>query len=273
MRFVQAKSNAHARKKRWLQSQRTPSASSARSARDLCSRVSWNGVRMQSSDTSEKTYDTTSATNGSDAREPEEGPAERRRDEGHRRVAGLLGSGRGRELPPGTTERNAPSSATLKNTYIDAFDERDERDRHDGDVVDGDRDESAETATMRTTSAATMIRLRLSRSATTPATNAEERPGHDAREADDARLRRRVRHREHEERIRDRGRLGADRRERLPALEQDEVAIAAERGDERHAASAGSTSTASVSASASRRVNRYAAERRSTTNIATISKR
>src|SRR4051812_19780378 len=40
-----------------------------------------------------------------------------------------------------------------------------------------------------------------------------------------------MRDREHEQRVRDPGRLGADRRERLADLKKDEVAVLAERGE------------------------------------------
>ena len=95
-----------------------PSAICARSASPSSrSRSSWNGVRIASSDASEKTYETTSATNGSDAAEPEERAAERtarRASRSHsapaprqrRRAAGALA----------TTERSAPTSAMLKKT-------------------------------------------------------------------------------------------------------------------------------------------------------------
>lgn len=57
----------------------------------------------------------------------------------------------------------------------------------------------------------------------------EERKRHDAREGDDARLGRRVGEREHEERVRDRRRGGAGRRQQLARLQEDEISVAAER--------------------------------------------
>ena len=167
----------------------------------------------------------------------------------------------------GTTERSAPISAMLKNTYIvpstnatiaicakesrwsaiattmlvtraDADEVGDDHHALAVNAVDGDAGEEA-----------------------------EERPREDAREADDARLDRRMRHREHEQRIGDPGRLGADRRERLPDLEQDEVAVLAER-QERPCQAASATSTSTTSR---RRVSRYVAASRTAAVMITIS--
>ena len=259
MRFVHEKSSAHARKKRWLQSQRTPSTSSARSAAGLSSRSSWNGVRIASSDTSEQTYETTSVDERQHAREPEERSAERRRDQRHRRVAGLLGGGRGRELPPGDDRAQRAELGDVEEHVQRPLDERDDRDRHDGDVVDGDRDDERRHGDDADEVGRDHDPLAVEPVGDDARDHAEERPRHDAREADDAGLRRRVRDREHEQGIGDRGRLGADRRERLPGLEQDEVAVAAERGR----ASRGERRLDLdhfAFASASWRVSRYAAE-------------
>ena len=121
----------------------------------------------------------------------------------HRRVARLLGCGRGRELPRGTTERSAPISATLKNTYIVPSTnatiaicanvsrcerDRDDDARHGADAHDVGDDHHP---------------LALEAVDGDAGEEAEERPRQDAREADDARLDRRVRHREDEQRIRD----------------------------------------------------------------------
>jgi hypothetical protein len=57
----------------------------------------------------------------------------------------------------------------------------------------------------------------------------EQGVGKDAREADEARQRRRISQLEHEQRVGDSRRLGADGRQRLPGLQQDEVPVAAER--------------------------------------------
>ena len=59
--------------------------------------------------------------------------------------------------------------------------------------------------------------------------DAEEWIGHDPRERDGADLRRRMRHRQHEERVRDRRRLRSDARKQLPGLEQQKVPIAPKR--------------------------------------------
>jgi hypothetical protein len=97
---------------------------------------------------------------------------------------------------------------------------------------------------------------------------AKKRPRQDAREPDDACLDRRVRHREYEQGVGDPGRLGADRRERLPDLEQDEVPVLAERKERVQAASAAVTSTTSR-----RRVSRYVAASRTAAVMITISTR
>ena len=59
--------------------------------------------------------------------------------------------------------------------------------------------------------------------------DAEERSGEEVREPDDARLRRGMGEREHEQRIGDRARRRAGRRQQLAGLQQDEVPVAAER--------------------------------------------
>jgi hypothetical protein len=57
----------------------------------------------------------------------------------------------------------------------------------------------------------------------------EDRRRDDAGERDDARPRRRAGQREHEQRVGDRRRLRAGRREQLARLQQHEVAVAPER--------------------------------------------
>ena len=84
----------------------------------------------------------------------------------------------------------------------------------------------AATASARTPSATSITRLRSKRSAATPAGTTNRANGRTRANADDARLRRRLRQRQHEQRIRDRGRLAATGGEQLTALQQDEVAIA-----------------------------------------------
>ena len=226
--FTQVKSNAQVRRKRCPQSQRKPSASCVRSG--ACRARVPPGTACGSRGARRARRHRTRRRRGTADR------ARRRR--GSRRAAERRSSSsssapaRPRRPPgagAGTTERSAPISAMLKNTYIvpstnatiaicanesrwseiattmlvtapDADDVGDDHHPLAVKAVDGGACEEA-----------------------------EERPREDAREADDARLDRRVRHREHEQRIGDPGRLGADRRERLPDLEQDEVAVLAER--------------------------------------------
>ncbi len=94
------------------------------------------------------------------------------------------------------------------------------------------------TAPTRTMSETIIIRLRWQAVDGGACQEAEERPGEDAGEADEAGLNRRVRDREDEQRVRDPRRLGADRRKRLPDLQQNEVAVLSKRYELSQAASA-----------------------------------
>ena len=148
------------------------------------------------------------------ATEPEERAAERRRDERHRRVARLL---RGRRIRELDARHDGAERADLGDVEEDErrpFDERDDRDLRERQVVDRERDDEARRSRRSGSTSATIIsHFRFQRSAATPAKSPKSAYGHDAREADDAGLRRRVRHREDEQRIGDRGRLRTRRRE------------------------------------------------------------
>ena len=85
---------------------------------------------------------------------------------------------------------------------------RERRDRHRADAVGGDHDPLAVPAVDRD-------------AREQPEDGVRKEPG----EADEAGLGRRVRHREHEQRIRDRGHLRPDRREQPPGQQQHEVAV------------------------------------------------
>ena len=214
----------------WRQSQRKPSASCVRSGAvsSLALFLEGRAHREQRHDREDVGHRV--GEERQRAAEAEERAAERR---ARRASPSRSAPARLRRRPAaaraGTTERSAPTSATLKNTNsvpstnatiaICANETRCDRERDDELATGADAHDVGHDHHP----------LAVEAVGGDAGGEAEEGPRHETREADDAGLRRRVRDREHEQRIRDRRRLGADRRERLPDLEQDEVAVAAER--------------------------------------------
>ena len=167
MRFVQEKSSAQAWKNRWLHSR-------ARPPPVLCGTRPLQGVLLngvaRDTETSEKTYDTTSATKGSTGDEQE--AAERRRATSVTIDQRTVLPRPPRQLPAGTTERSAElcdveehKHRASTNATIATQHDRLRRTRR-----------AVTTAMTRTTSEPIMIHMGFRRSATTPA-KAEEGPG------------------------------------------------------------------------------------------------
>src|SRR5579884_1121134 len=167
-------------------------------------------------------------------RDAEERPAERRRRELNGRDPRLLAGGGPRKLRRRDDRTQRAGLRDVEQGEERSLDERDGDDlAKRGGVQRERRDEAADregTAAVGEEHQPPPV----------PAVGGEPR-GHreehvreELCEADDARLRRRPREREDEQRVRDPRRFGAERRERLADLQQDEVAVAAKR-DGRHA--------------------------------------
>ena len=184
-----------------------------------------------------------STRNGAMRATAEEGAAERRRDEVDRREADLL-AGRGmRELRRGNDGAERSELRDVEEQRQRSLHERDERDLreesswsaiattrlvHGADVHDVRNDHQA--LAVQAVDGGSCER---SRRATHGEARAKPTMPASAGECVS---------REDEQGVRDPGRLGADRGERLPDLQQDEVAVLAERYELAQAASATSTS-------------------------------
>ena len=136
------------------------------------------------------------------AAEPEERPAERRPREVDRRPARLLGAGGRRQLAPRHDRTQGPRRRGAEGDGSRPLDEGDDRDLPERDPVEQDRgDEASDRHDAHAVGrdhhvlAVPAIRRYARR-------QAEERVGNQPRETDEARSGRRVRHREHEPRVR-----------------------------------------------------------------------
>ena len=236
MKLARPKSIAQVRRNGWSQTKRKPSASRARDFAGSRSRSCWNGVRIASSEIVENVYESASTTNGSDRPRPNNappngGPPSRTTATRPVSAAAAAGSCRG-----GTTARSAPAWAPEKSAEPQPSTNPTDEDLPERRPVEGNRRREASHGEHAHAVGEDHQAPAVPAIGREPRGQREDRPGQASRKGDDARFRRRVGDREHEQRIRDRGRLCSGARQQLSRLQEHEVAIASQRdrGHERH---------------------------------------
>ena len=164
------------------------------------------------------------------ASEAEQEPAQGRPDEDRRVDAPrLLGGGCGRDLLLGNDRPERADLGDVEEGERGPVDERHGEDERERRIPAGDRRDQAPEREGAHDVRHDHHPLAVPAIRDQAGGKDEQRVREDPGEGDEARLGRRVRHREHEQRVRDDGGLVPQRGEQLARLEQDEVAVLAER--------------------------------------------
>ena len=163
------------------------------------------------------------------ASKAEQEAAQRRAREDHGGEPRLLGGGCGRELLLGNDRSERPDLGDVEEGERRPVDERHDEDQRERRIPARDRRDQAPERERAHDVRHDHHPLAVPAIRDQPGGKDEQRVREDPREGDETRLGRRVRHREHEQRVRDDGGLVPQRGEQLSRLEQDEVAVLAER--------------------------------------------
>ena len=174
-----------------------------------------------------------------------------RRREARRRPARPRAAPPARRRPPaagraGTTERRAPAWPAQKNEVPPPRANADGDDRGERRVAGHDGQTECPDCGGPHPVGARSSALRGSSGLPPPRRQREDRQRQQPREGDEPGVGRRAAEREHEQRVGERRRRRAGRRQQLPRLEQDEVAVPAERGHGRIFASPAARPAAAV---------------------------